>query len=683
MKKTIFIRTVLFTILLVLISSAAISASSTKIYSTEKVDHYLKMSLFIEDDYLIYNQNLKPEELNNFQKQINNPKLIKQNISNEIINKLYNKKFSGSEYIVIVKEEKLEWKILGTQLAYHLDSPVYFNYEKKERNKNKKKIILGKKSAGEMTGKNFTEFREAYNYYRKITKESSFQILINADEFGVMGTYFANKKNGFINFDQIEKIKSSMVAWVTNPVLLEEEKIINFQNSMDFDKDGIYDYPLGILTGINPSYLSLLIERNRYFNENIPKKHKLLSLDVDSGREKNNEKSGNYERVDLNGKEATITNLKKELIDTTYFHFVAHGAGTGFALKDGSFNSDNMPEIPLQITIGESCSTGKMPKDPENSIALNFLKKGSVAYLGSFRVGGVGTFGGMGKYFLTTSDLPLGQMVRLQNYGIKKWIDNVSRALLFGDPSLRLFNKEFYNLSADNKINFNIPEEIATSLNSFHTLGVALPVEEKFKSLEINNGNKEVLSQYFMDRFISLPFADSQVIIFATDKNKGEVTFKKNISIFKKLQIAKQVVETGLFVLFDNVFLNSVWWAGFVVTIIIMISFLKRDIISFKTAYLFIPFILMYLILIDYLEIRFQFIVCVIYYLLVILPLLFRVNIIKKIVIYFAALFIPLIPVFIIAKNNYRTIGLLLIGIFVSGIIPLILEIIDYGIKKL
>ncbi len=274
-------------------------------------------------------------------------------------------------------------------------------------------------------------------------------------------------------------------------------------------------------------------------------------------------------------------------------------------------------------------------------------------------------------------------MVRLQNYGIEKWMDNVSRALLFGDPSLRLFNKEFYNLSANNKINFNIPEDITISLNGFHTLGAVLPVEDKYKSLEINNGKKEVLSQYFMDRFISLPFADSQVILFATDKNKGEVILKNYISFFKKMQIAKQFIETGLFVLFDNVFLNSAWWPGFIILIIILLIFLRKKVISFKTAYLFIPFILVYISLIKYLGINFHFLVFVIYYLLVILPLLFKINMIKKVGIYFGALIIPLIPVFIIVGNNYRTIVLLLIGIFCSGIIPLCLEIINYGIKKL
>ncbi len=407
MKKFTFISTVLFFIMLIFVLSIGTSASSKKIYLADKTDHYLKMSLLMEEDYLLYNQDLEMEDLNKFLEQLNDQNLIKQTISIELINELYKEKFNNSEYVVVVEKEKLNWKILGTQLAYHLEAPVYFHHEIIDKIKNKKIIILGGRSSAVITEKHFSEFTGAYNYYRKITKGRSFQIRVDADKYGVMGTYFANQKNGFISFGQIEKIEKSLVGWVTNPAELKEEKIINFQNAMDFDEDGIYDYPLGILTGINPSYLSLLIERNRFLNNNFPDKHKLLSLDVDSGNGNNHKKSGVYERVDLNGNTATINNLRNELIDTTYFHFVAHGSGSGFALKDGSFKAEHIPEIPLQITIGESCSTGKIPSVPENSIALNFLKKGSVAYLGSFRVGGVGTFGGMGKYFLTTPDIPL------------------------------------------------------------------------------------------------------------------------------------------------------------------------------------------------------------------------------------------------------------------------------------
>ena len=59
-------------------------------------------------------------------------------------------------------------------------------------------------------------------------------------------------------------------------------------------------------------------------------------------------------------------------------------------------------------------------------------------------MGGVGLVGGMSKYFYTTPEVPLGQLVRLQNYSILKYVDTVPRALLFGDSTINLFKKKMY-----------------------------------------------------------------------------------------------------------------------------------------------------------------------------------------------------------------------------------------------
>lgn len=671
--KNLLLFVLLGVTLIIFVTSAY--ASSRTIYKTDNIENYLQMSLVTGRDHLIFNRDLTLGQSKHFREQVNGDNLKTIMVNKKIINEKYNETFSSTpQKIVLVNNENLRWKMLGTQLAYHLNCPVYFSLSDKVKDQSKEIILFGGDIKHQQPNINhITDFKLAYQYYRDVTKNKRMQIYLNSNLYGVMGIHFANYIDGFIRFDNLDQIKNSTVTWVTDPSNLREDNIIEFQKSMDFDGDGIYDYPLGILTGINASDLSVYIERIRYFKSHPHKSYKLLSLDTDAVGEKTIEESGKYKVVRLHNEAATIKNLQNQLKDSTYFHFMAHGSSSGFALIDGSFSENNIPDLPLQITVAESCSTGDIPHKAENSIALNFLRKGSIAYIGSFRVGGVGLVGGMSKYFYSTSRVPLGQLVRLQNYSIQKYADTVPRALLFGDPTINIFQKQLYSSIDDNKVYFENPVDLN---NISFNLGLSIPKNKNVKSVVITDsqGRKETLTDHIGGGLIKLPAGEEkQVLFITTNKDEGKLSVLSYIPVFELCKVVISYTKIGLRVVFNDVLLNPDWTLNYIVVLLLPFILLLRKILDIKSLYLLIPYAIIYLSLNNWLGIKFSLRASLIYYIIIVISLFVKTNLFKKIIIYLTLMVLPVIPIFFIVGDNYRTLLLFGGGIVISSVIPILL----------
>ena len=688
MRKILIIVFLIF--IIIFFSSSFYNKSlafSKYIYIAETPEKFLKMSLVTHNNYLLYdrglqNDHLMDRQINHFKEQINDRNIKTINIDSKEINEIYKNEYNNSNNAVIVQKEDLKWKMLGTQLAYALDYPVYFSEKKLENLDFKNGIILGS-SENSMFEKNdnikyFSRFNKAYNFYRKETSENKIQIKVAPDKYGIMGVYLANIKNGFISFDKIEEIVDSTVIWVTDSSYLRKENIVDFQNSMDFDKDGIYDYPFGVMSGTNTADLSVLIERNRYVKKNKSKKQKIVDLTVDDKHENKVTENGDYKIVSLKGKEATLENFRREIKDATYTKILAHGSGYGYTLAEKSFHAKDIPYLKPQITVAESCSTAKIPAEEENSIALKFLQRGSAAYIGSFRIGGVGVVGDFSKYLFTTSDFPLGQLVRLQNSGIINWIDNYPRALLFGDPTLNFYDKNFFISEKGSEIEISIPSNISKIIDNY-ALGLTIPVKREIKTVKITDkkGDKQFLSENFCGSLISLPAGDKQALLFSTKKNKGELTYFSSIPLRNYFKSSLFYFKNGLRAFFEDVFLRQKIISFYIIIVAFILLLKWKKVLSLKLIYLIIPYSFIYFGLFKLLGTRFDIAHFIVYYSIIISIQSFNKNIFKKLIIYYIVIFIPLLKFLFLLKDNYKTALLLITGALLSGLIFLFLEFIE------
>lgn len=680
-----YLKKLVLTALLILIFSYAISAAPENIYFTYDSEDYLQMTTLIGENYLLFLSGAKPAALSEFQKQVDPEHTLHVvEITKETIAQLSQKEFSAANTGIVVKSDKLELKIIGTLIAQELNCPIFFSEDELIGYAKISKIVSLGDSVATYQELNLPTLEKAYDCYEQIRQPSNVQIYTDLTSYGIMAVHLAQLKDGFVIINNdFKKTEGGAFIWVTGKADLSfTSEVELIQERLDFDQDGIYDYPFGIYTGITPADLSLQIERTRYVSMSSSKDHYLLELLADVENKQETIQNDMCTFSCLNGTFATYENLQKSLPDASYFEFLAHGSGSGFQLNDQSFSSTDIPLLPPMIVTAESCCTANIPKTKSSSIALGFIRQGGLAYIGSIKTGGVGILGGAPRYFFSNPNVNLGQMVRLQNYALKKWANLDTRAVLFGDPTISLFNENFKQISLqEGKIKYKIPENVSAILPDF-TFGVFLPENKKISYAEISNpqGKKERLDNLFNGKLISLPYNQGQVILLNTKIAEGTISFYEKIPIYRYLAPVLKYMKLSLQVILIDILLNSYWWLFFVIVLIFSFLVMKKDqLASWKTPLLFIIFTLLYLGYLNWHNFRFSYGAFVIYFFLTFIPLNMSGKLWSKIGKYLLLITIPTLPAFFVLLKNPGALIMLLVGLITSASFPLIM----YGVVNL
>ncbi|WP_160680264.1 hypothetical protein [Clostridium sp. C8-1-8] len=314
---------------------------------------------------------------------------------------------------------------IGTKLKYDLvfDSKLLSQYSKV--------IVFDTKQAfNKGTNINinvvYRDFQSIYDYYNKVIDSTDYTIYVESEDLSALAAYMACYKNAKLTFQLPSKLEGKYFLWFIDRDKYSKDRYIEIYNKLKpTSKQGI-----GVITGNTTGDISLFINRILYYNKLSTSKDvsyidglgtKNSTSYSDSGWNVNNIVLENYQDDKLNEK----------LSNSKYINIFTHGAPKVLlGIKD-------IPVLRASVVVTEACST--MESLPNDSVAIDFISKGSVAYIGSLKIGGTSGVSG-DTYLLSSSSFTLGNLITLNNDSIMDGNDKVPRAVLLGDPSFKLFD---------------------------------------------------------------------------------------------------------------------------------------------------------------------------------------------------------------------------------------------------
>ncbi|QAA31292.1 hypothetical protein [Clostridium manihotivorum] len=272
----------------------------------------------------------------------------------------------------------------------------------------------------------YRDFDSIYDYYNKVMGSSDYTIYVESEDLSALAAYMASYKNAKLTFQLPEKFEGQYFLWFIDRDKYSKDRYIEIYNKLKpTSNQGI-----GVITGNTTGDISLFINRILFYNKLNTSKDisyidglgtKNSTSYSDSGWNVNNIVLENYQDDKLNEK----------LSNSKYINIFTHGAPRVLlGIKD-------IPVLRAPVVVTEACST--MESLPNDSVAIDFISKGSVAYIGSLKIGGTSGVSG-DTYLLSSSSFTLGNLITLNNDSIMDGNDNVPRAVLLGDPSFKLFD---------------------------------------------------------------------------------------------------------------------------------------------------------------------------------------------------------------------------------------------------
>lgn len=406
-------------------------------------------------------------------------------------------------------------------------------------------------------------------YYATLT-DSSFLVVKSASELG----------------QALKGIRPKSLVYVVSFDTLKGKGNIRevYKAAIKIDDDECFDASIGVVTATSISKLSIYMARYMLYQsilKHYPRKALLicmqdsvaLSLKIERGLRYYGftvEKLTDYRKGNL-----TRWHVLRELKEPSIITYInLHGNPLGMApTTTGPFliSSFLMPEsLPATIIVTLSCETvdiyEEYVRDPRQSIALQFVSKGAIAYIGAMKIekSGDETSTGYPELIvqLCLQGYTLGEIVRIVNNihiceikGVDPWIR--AYTVLLGDPDIRL--SEF---QADFEIRTLKPGEeyeIVFSRNCIAAL-IRLPIKgEHIAKVSIN------LPALFTKRYIEREDGRLVLNLCLTRILTGDVgDFGPNTSL--KVTILYK----------PSPLIYYVTYASIIVAIVVLMLFLRR-----------------------------------------------------------------------------------------------------------
>lgn len=444
----------------------------------------------------------------------------------------------NAEQIVVAKIDDKRILAMAAHMSCLYDLPLFICSDSSSQKcqdllyGNKKSIYIGEHEIGSK-GDSFATYDEVKNLYDRCLASSQLTVYIESESLYVSGLYLASLRGGKLCFDIDEYVtteQSQYFAWVVSQKDFNATKLENIQKQLDLNHDECMDISLGIITGKNAQQANLLVVRSYYYPRMNPEKH-VTAVDVLNRDDYSSELYGDWSYTRVGGRSADKETIKELFAESSYIKLYGHGSPTSFKIDDrSSLKGTDIPLLNSPIVIFEACYTGKF--DVVNSIALDIIEKGAVAFIGSVKNGGVTNpnIECVGSHFYTTQDVRIGDFVTYHNLGIKNSIENYERAILIGDPMWHAF-KTVGTLNK-NQYSFELPAH--TLFDSIVPIKVSSKLKIKGFDMWQSNANRVVFAECLGDEV-------------AFDLEKGPSIVRLLKKVLKQIYISYSFVFQELF----------------------------------------------------------------------------------------------------------------------------------------
>lgn len=490
---------------------------------------------------------------------------------------------------IVVAEQQSRLGLLAAAIAAALDSPLFFALptEAELRDLQVRQVIaVGAVTLpAQMESIVLRDLTEAQRYYNDLVGESPVAVLATetTNEFLAAGVAAYHRGTLLLAPAEIQAHRPRYLAWVTTPRSVTRQKVYALYAACRFSPGSqVYDVNVGILTGLTPHDVALLLARTYVYHElegewktravlasdtaaAIPSPSPAYPLDV----------------ISLSGKVLTGKTFLEAMYRASHVLIGTHGTPSSLLLPDGEWpRRRSVTDLPPLVFVAESCETGNITGEgADNSVALRVIAGGAVAYIGSMEVGGVGS---IGWYDLSTPATPLSALVRLQTAARMDADADAPRAILIGDPTFHQFEREWihYELFPEkNKVRVRIQEQVASGPVAVALeLPEAMPVQyARTQRMEGQNIGYMLGALYFDYPLSSVLTFERRTVLLKWPGGDGELMLYPRLPLGARLRRLLAGGLLGLEGIFINLLGQPVLGVPFTVASVLILRHIWKD----------------------------------------------------------------------------------------------------------
>lgn len=320
------------------------------------------------------------------------------------VQRIVEAQWSLAETIVVVQEQS-RFGLLAAAIAAELDSPLFFDLPPAaslQQLRVQRVIAVGEVILpAQVDGITLRELEDAQRYYNELVGPRPVAVLTteSAMEFLAAGVAAYHRGNLLLASQEIQEYRPQYLAWVTTPGSVTKQRVYNLYELCRFSAGSQgYDVGVGILTGLTPNDVSLLMAHAYAYPQLEGEwKARVLNAGLKSAPATHAIYEQPFKVVSLVGNDFTGDAFLEAMRGAGYVAVEGHGSPSGLALADGSWpGRREITGLPPLVFVAESCETGDIGGyGVDDSVALQVIAGGAVAYIGSMEVGGVGLLAGM------------------------------------------------------------------------------------------------------------------------------------------------------------------------------------------------------------------------------------------------------------------------------------------------
>lgn len=551
MKKQVVFPLLLMCFLLYCFPSSAFSTELVKV--TNNQDEFLNElsdSIKIHQP-LVLNQGLSQHQIEQFQ-SLYKPKYASQS---QLLDSSY--KENQQDGAVIITTKNTKWKAVATHIAqikdYDLVMGEEINLKQNEKHDYSEVWLIGEdviKTSFTGTQHVFDNDEEIQKLYDLVVTDPELYVYVESEQYTNEALYMAAFRKGklIFNLDELTPIETmdKYLTWFVEPLKFNGDKYISMYRQFPELK------AISVMTASTPGEVNLMLNKSFYYDQ-LNLNSFIFSYAHSMWDDTEIKKEGDWTLAYQGDKQG----IDEALIEqASYISIFAHGSSSGFKVANKSF--DRFPTLQAPVVVAEACST--LDYMDSRNIALNAISQGAVAYVGSFKVGGVNgnPFSGSDSYLLSYSEVPLSKIVKINNQYIMSTFDKVPRAVLIGDPYFYYIrNKTAISLD-QNQLHVELPFDLGITKNVyFHNRE-----EVSYNSVSKSQGNlsvSEIVKNHNNMSIVSLTGTNGVLTLSLQHNWLAELQEVMMLAYGYLYLGVSQVVDSGIFLLTWLLFMTPFW----------------------------------------------------------------------------------------------------------------------------